>query len=353
MGDRKEVHNLILVVDGLYQKLLRRLELEKLTAQVKGSLKRLGSHLDRVKAMGESGDKSIYLEFNLLSTELNILRLNLKGESKGTPETQDLLDQLLVAIHEFEKASSVMEFRSDDINNIDKLRSKMGDVESTVFELQKKLDEYHEHVNTINKYFEDGKNGFDEKRDEAVTYISKQIGIVDKLNSEIRAAFQIASENTLSGGYKKSASRELKSGTFYRILAIVLIGIFGYLVGDSLIEIMHDDYFDWKMGLVRFSYLIALSVPITYFSREGSKHMKQYYRFNQTALDINSVGSFISSLDDDAQSRIMEDVAKKIFGPKTSNGDPVDSFPINAQDLLMTIINRTGESPQKATLAKS
>lgn len=143
----------------------------------------------------------------------------------------------------------------------------------------------------------------------------------------------MAASYALTAEEEKKLANSMRNGSVFLMLTIVLI------IGYSLLETSSQD-FDWKAGVFRLAFSIALSIPAAYLARESSKHRTQQYSHLRIALDLQAITPYLASLPPADQHKLKIETAGKIFGAKETNSNMAESYPINLNEIVLALISR-------------
>lgn len=183
--------------------------------------------------------------------------------------------------------------------------------------------------------------------DKSLDYYEKTSTEINEKKSQINAILEIASSDVLSGEHGRNAATEETTANRLRYSSIfcmiMILGILGFTVWEST-----KSSFSWDVALFRVSLAFLLSVPAAYLARESAKHREQQYYYRQTALNLKAISPYIASLPEQEQHKLKIDIAASIFSGREAAKFDSDPYPINTQELLMSIINKL-EMPSKKT----
>ncbi|MBV7582970.1 hypothetical protein KW851_09085 [Pseudomonas sp. PDM33] len=147
------------------------------------------------------------------------------------------------------------------------------------------------------------------------------------------------SGTAVAGSYEKSAEKEKFSADMLRYSSIFCMFAIACIVAYSFWETTTET-FKLENSAFRIALALILSVPSAYLARESSKHRSQQYSHLQTSLDLKAVNPFIASLPIDEQHKLKSEIASRIFSPKDISNISSDSYPINAQELILELIKK-------------
>lgn len=190
-----------------------------------------------------------------------------------------------------------------------------------------------------------------EEIDKAKNYHTSVALEIDDKNKQINSILEIASSDVLSGDHGKNAAAEEKTADRLRYSSVacmlIILAVLGFTVWEST-----KASFSWDAALFRVSIAFLLSVPAAYLARESAKHREQQYYYRQTALNLKAISPYIASLPDAEQHKLKIDIASNIFSGREASKFESDSYPINIQEILITLLSKI-ESPSTKYDSKS
>lgn len=251
--------------------------------------KNIKSHEDYIAAAGSERDlnkefKSLYVGENLVKNlEERLLEINDRGNKKD-----------------------------EELNNkILKLIEKVESLESNTKEI-------FDQVNTL---YDDTLKFTEEKK----TEINDQVGA-------LTAA-------TMAKDYAEFAVIEQKIADKYRKYSLLAMFGVAAVTAITLYE-ANNGYFTITESIIRLSFLLIISAPAAYLTRESAKHRTQENAHRQNNLDLRAITPYIASLSPAEQSQIKTQVALRLFGARNGQAPQNDGIPINANDLLLKLLDK-------------
>jgi len=166
--------------------------------------------------------------------------------------------------------------------------------------------------------------------------------------TDLDAVLRTTSKRLLSDNYDDQASMEENSANTLRKLALAIMLAMILIVGFSFFESTRDSL-SLTDALLRFGFIMVLSIPAAYLARESAKHRQRQYSLKQTALDVGAIDPYIASLPNDIQNKIKHETASKLFAPKNFDHSQKGTYPINTQEILMKLIDLAGERRDAGT----
>lgn len=162
---------------------------------------------------------------------------------------------------------------------------------------------------------------------------------IDQKRNQINDILGHVAGRAIAGDYEKSAADEKRVADRLRNASLACMVLIAAVLGYSFWETTHGD-FDWQKSLFRVALAFLLSAPAAYLARESAKHRLQQYSHLQTSLDLKAISPYLASLPEETQHQIKSEIAKRIFAGKDFAQMSTDSYPINAQELLMEFIKK-------------
>ena len=172
----------------------------------------------------------------------------------------------------------------------------------------------------------------DDAYDDATTALQTKKKEVDDI-------LGLISGNAIAGDYEKSAAAELAMADWLRYASLGCMFLIAGLLGYTFWETTKDT-FGWDKSAFRILAAVFLSAPAAYLARESSKHRHQQYAHLQTSLDLKALSPYIASLPDEIQHKIKADVASRVFSGRDFSKMGEDTYPINAQEILLKVIDK-------------
>lgn len=233
----------------------------------------------------------------------------------------------------------------EDVNvRLDSYSEAIAEVQATVSYFGKTLQElesvFNREISPHQKKYEQ----FIAEYDAVKPDIDTRIAELDKL-------LGLQGKKVLAGRFEADAVNEEKAANYFRRGGIGVMIIAILVIVASYYELAEFDLSP-SAAVVRIVFSLILSVPAAYLARESAKHRQRQYWLRQTALEIGAIDSYIATLPIEIQHKIKEETATKLFTPKPQEGFDKDSYPVNAQELLLKMIDVVGNKTQKAVEKK-
>lgn len=169
-------------------------------------------------------------------------------------------------------------------------------------------------------------------------YAASEVELIEKKES-VNLLLGKISEGVIAHSYDESANEEKEAANWLRIGSLACMALIAIVVSFSLYETTLDT-FNWKNSSFRLVFTLLLSAPAAYMAKESAKHRMQQYTHLQTSLDLKAIGPYLASFPIDEQNKIKSDIAKRLFAPKHFNDVETETMPINAQEVLLKLIDK-------------
>lgn len=259
-------------------------------------------------------------------------------------DIKSLLNERVVLYNEGEKTNTSAEnnhFISSEVvkvesKKIDELNVNLSMAEAKFDRLEKNLfARVDDLISKVESVKSDAENHV-----ERVTglYAESEIDLKEKKES-VDSLLGKISEGVISRSYDESAAAEKIEADWLRKGSLFCMVVIALVVGYSLYETTLDA-FKWENSFSRFIFTLLLSVPAAYLARESAKHRNQQYSHLQTSLDLKAIGPYLASFPVDEQNKIKSDIAKRLFAPKQFNEVENSIMPINAQEILLKLVEK-------------
>lgn len=190
-----------------------------------------------------------------------------------------------------------------------------------------------------------------QKYDQFISEYDAAKPAIDKRIAELDELLGLQGKKVLAGRFEKDANNEEKDANLFRKGAIAVMVLAISVITLSYYELAQFDL-NPSGAAIRIIFSLILSVPAAYLARESSKHRQRQYWLRQTALEIGAIDPYIATLPAEAQHKIKEETATKLFTPKPQEGFDKDSYPVNAQELLIKMIEAIGNKIDKPSVKK-
>lgn len=162
---------------------------------------------------------------------------------------------------------------------------------------------------------------------------------IETKRDQINSILGHASGRVIAGDYEKSAADEKASADWLRWASLACMALIVVVLGYSFWETV-DAEFHWQKSLFRVALAFLLSAPAAYLARESTKHRLQQYQHLQTSLDLKTITPYLASLPEEIQHKIKSEVASKLFSGRDLSQAGSESYPVNAQEILMELVKK-------------
>lgn len=159
--------------------------------------------------------------------------------------------------------------------------------------------------------------------------------------------YELTAGDSVGAGYIKNANDEKDEANMWRWISIGFISLtvvwlgFVYFCNTGMFEfckINSDDF--WTKIITAFSLTGVMLYGAAYSSQQSTKHRNNEKKARWFALEIKAFDPFISSLKEDQQHKLKEELSKRIFGQNEHN-DLKDGSVID-EHAYKTIIDSIG-----------
>lgn len=133
--------------------------------------------------------------------------------------------------------------------------------------------------------------------------------------------YELTAGDSVGAGYIKNANDEKDEANMWRWISIGFISLtvvwlgFVYFCNTGMFEfckINSDDF--WTKIITAFSLTGVMLYGAAYSSQQSTKHRNNEKKARWFALEIKSFDPFISSLKEEQQHKLKEELSKRIFG---------------------------------------
>ena len=223
----------------------------------------------------------------------------------------------------------------DYVNELNELNEYENRIKSIVMGIeanQKKTYEYELKLNEL-----DHRATSELKKIEEL--YSSTLKLVEEKQKQIDSLLGFASSGVVVGNYDSNARSEKSMADWLRYASIFCMALVVVVIGYSFWETTQE-VFKWQNSIFRISLAFLLSIPSAYLAKESAKHREQYYNHLQTSLDLKTIDPYIASLPISEQHKIKYETANRIFVTRDYSKVGDSSYPINAQEVIMKLIDK-------------
>lgn len=257
------------------------------------------------------------------NTPLNYKTINSDGfvmENINNTKTLDAKNELQLIIYEIN-------------NHEQRIKKSLHEYDIRQMNFESNLDKLENEVTSVlektSKLYDISVEQFDEKKQQ-----------IDSILGHV-------SGRAIAGDFESSASNEKKMANWLRYGSLFCMFLIICVVSYSFYETTQEN-FAWDRSVFRIALAFFLSVPAAYLARESAKHREQEYNHLQTSLDLKTITPYISSLPEEEQHKLKISIANRLFAARDFSKFGNDSYPINAQEIIMEIIKKLDTNKQSS-----
>lgn len=178
-----------------------------------------------------------------------------------------------------------------------KLREKIKEESSRIFELNKTVSELNEKIEAelekVNSYSK-----------EKLNEIESNVEYLNKLSISV-AVDQVTQKHSLR------ANEEKDHATFLRAVALGCLGVSAGIVLLSLFGAL--DTFDWKDLALKYGAIFFFTIPFAYLAKESNKHREAQRKYEDFDLSYSAVSGFIQSMNKEERLKLQTDLARQML----------------------------------------
>lgn len=162
--------------------------------------------------------------------------------------------------------------------------------------------------------------------------------VIDK-EEQVNQMLGHLSGRAISGDFENNAADEKGMANNLRYASVFCMFLVVSIAGYSFFESTKEG-FDWGSQISRFLLMLLITVPAAYLARESERHRRQHYNYLQKSLDLKTITPFLASLPEEEQHRIKAQIAGKLFVSTEITASPLETFPINTQELILELLKK-------------
>lgn len=299
------------------------------------------------------------------STKLNCVKSNqsLKGITTAENEYISFVNaqnELLVEhVRELEK--EIDEFKKNISVENAELKKSMQGLEKSVDNEKTRLDgfavEYQKQMindqSEFSKMIESLKSSFNEAQEMRKQTFTEKVQELENSSSQLIISFKekfedyehqvvdivgVLDANMFSHKYKQVADDAKKRSVFWHSIAMVLIVIVGVFAVYAFGIALKEDT-GWVKLVARIFATSSLVTGAAYAARQASKQEKVERYARKIEMELVAIDPFIQSMEEEKQSAIKEEIARKIFGNTEGMEISQNEESYIAMDKLVSIEN--------------
>ena len=154
----------------------------------------------------------------------------------------------------------------------------------------------------------------------------------DEYEQQVVNIVGIVNTNMFSHKYKEVADDAHKRAKLWHVIAVILMLAVGAFAVYAFVITVNADT-SWVKLVAKIFATTTLVTGAAYAARQASKQEKVERYARKIEMELVAIDPFIASLDEERQSLIKEEIAKKIFG----NADAMD---ISSKDEAYTAMDK-------------
>lgn len=231
----------------------------------------------------------------------------------------------------------------DQLDAIQEARTQIENRKSKEAALVKKINELSDIVSNLEEKAKSKMEIIDEFYSKTKADLdTKLIGINEQLGTLTAA--------TMAKDYAEFADIEKAIADEYRKYSLWAMFGVAAVVAFTIWQSAKGE-FTITESLIRLSFILIISAPAIYLSRESAKHRNQENQHRQTNLDLRAITPYIASLSKTEQSQLKTQIALRLFGARNNSTSHKEEIPINVNDLLLKLLDKVDLSgkPEKET----
>lgn len=285
------------------------------------------------------------------------------------------LDQRRSELGAIGEKSAALESRLDEMGN--SVKTKLAEWQEDYTNNQTARAEEHskaqiEREKKFADFVREQEERFDKSRDEILTDYNEMLnkdafdfkGVASKVTEDIlekqesiRKLHGLVTDETITGGYHRSAQEESEAANNWRLASISCLAVTaGWLVFkvNSGFAPLESGQINWPNIISAYSLTAILLYAAGYMSRQSKMHRDNGTLLRSYALETQALDPFIATLDLKEQKAIKAELVKRMFGQQNAavNGEPqkIDDGSVKAiadkvvdatKDLANTVVKKT------------
>lgn len=276
----------------------------KLKKESNSELSEIGKRISEITKKIDEKVKSRTVVFTAENIErpLTLLSTKERNENSNLSETKRLIDEI----------------EQRQLNKEAELNQRIANLTATLESLEKDVKSK---LQAVEKLYDD-----------------TDLDLKDKLNSVNNQISTIAA-GTMARDFGRFALIEKRIADQYRKFSLWAMFGLAVFVSFSLWQVASHEL-TISESLIRLSFILIVSAPAAYLTRESSKHREQENAHRQTQLDLRAITPYIASLSPTEQSQIKTQIALRLFGARNGQANSNEGIPINTNDLLMKLLDK-------------
>lgn len=306
------------------------------------------SRPQEVHSVIRSVEKSYESLSNSMDEEVERLRKQIEDRALEVHQMKSALEELTVGVKELEsstdekladwqadfaqrQATRSEEFSNAQIDRAKEFERLSVEWKSSVKELTDKIvEKYSSQLGDIDSTFR--------------AFSEEKIEDIKEKHQSILELHQLVGNDSVTGGYKKTADDEKSAADRWRIismvalvLAVIWLGV-KYKVGfvSPAVNVV-----DWSKVLTAGSLTAILLIAAGYASKQSKMHRDNEKRMRWFELETKALDPFISSLSEADQTKIKYQLIPRMFGKNAEEVAVVSN--LADDDTLKTVVQQIAE----------
>jgi hypothetical protein len=300
------------------------------------------AHEDTLRSLQESVDKTI----NGLAKKKKNINDDFEALSQNVTELSNVNAQL---------ETTIEQRRLEVDQQISQWQQQFSDAQekrsSGFAEWKDKIES--ELRNKTSEIVKDTTVEIDELNETSKESLNKTIAAAEQKHNEIVELFQLASGDSISGGYAQTANNERFQSNFWRGMAVAFICVTAYWIMTVYFSALERNYssppltvlenknsdsgqakeldsvhiknvknveFDWNIFLLSVSLTGVLLYGAAFSALQSNRHRENEKQMRWFALQIKALDPYINSLNEEDQKELKKTLSEKFFtAPSDSN----------------------------------
>ncbi|MDC5851431.1 hypothetical protein OPW32_19785 [Vibrio europaeus] len=240
--------------------------------------------------------------------------------------------------------------RTDQVKNFRSVRNQLEQISNShlIFDerIKKLLAEGEQRALKLEEKLKNIEDDYEGKLNSLSTIYDQSLQNIKDKNTQLNEVLGEVSSRVIAQDYEKSAENEMGAANLLRYASIFCMFLIVAVVGYAFWESTQSE-FDLQSSGFRLVLAFLLSVPAAYLARESTKHRLQQYAHLQTALDLKAISPYLASLPEVEQHKIKSEMANRIFASRDTTMHSPESYPINANELVVELLKKVEFSRNK------
>ena len=286
--------------------------------------------------------------------------VNLKEIEKQADSVQELYAEFRKTVDEYIKQveNRISEIKSAQKEIQKQIENNKSEVNKQIAQWQQQFSEAQENRNKefgdlkshieseftrqLNETLEAWGDHLNEKDSEYTNRLEKLRKECEGSRDKIHELLNLAADDSVAGGYVKTAKVEGRQALSWRIGAIGFITLaaiwlfYSFLSGLSLSSI--------EATIASFGLTAVLLFGAAYAAQQSTKHRSVQVRNQKIALEMATIDPYLQDLPDEDKKEIKKELTTRFFG----NSDTEDRSTIFDEHVTKRVMENVGENITKA-----